>query len=200
MKNNVIELLKKQKNVFLTGGAGVGKSTLTNSIIKEFKSEGKNVAALASTGMAATLINGQTLHSFFDLAIASNLEELERYKKREISKKVKKLVSSMSLIVIDEVSMISSDVFDLIRLRLLQAEYSGAILVVGDFLQLPPVVRGSNTLNFAFESSSWSKLEVGKYSVKRRSIKLKNPDFIASSEMMCVFASPNSKKGEKPPK
>ena len=153
----VLQLLHKQKNVFLTGGAGVGKTTVTREVIQSYEAEGKKVAKLASTGMAATLIGGQTLHSFLDLGIASNLDELEQRGKTELKKKTKKLIASMSLIVIDEISMVSAQLLDMIRLRLLQAEYTGPVLAVGDFLQLPPVVRGWNPVTFAFESVSWQK-------------------------------------------
>ncbi|QOY52411.1 ATP-dependent DNA helicase [Candidatus Sulfurimonas baltica] len=154
---NVIEKLQAKKNVFLTGGAGVGKTTITRDVIQAYEEDAKKVAKLASTGMAATLISGQTLHSFLDLGIASNIDELEKNGKLEIKAKVKKLLSSMELIVIDEISMVSDTLFDMIRVRLAQAEFRGSLLVVGDFLQLPPVVRGYGDVKFAFESSSWDK-------------------------------------------
>lgn len=61
----------------------------------------------------------------------------------------------MSLIVIDEISMVSDSLFEMIELRLQQSEFNGSLLVVGDFLQLPPVVRGYAEVKFAFESPSW---------------------------------------------
>lgn len=147
----------ERSNLFLTGGAGSGKTTLTCSVIDAYRQQGKNVARLASTGMAATLIGGQTLHSFFDLGIAGSVEELERNGKLVPAKKLVKLIRSVGLIVIDEISMVGAPLLDLIRLRLLQAEYTGRLLVVGDFLQLPPVTRGSEPVVFAFESSSWER-------------------------------------------
>ena len=151
----ISEKLQNKQNIFLTGGAGVGKTTITKSIIELYEQDSKKVAKLASTGMAATLINGQTLHSFLDLGIASDLDELERNAKTQIKKKVKKLLSSMELIVIDEISMVSDTLLELIQFRLNQAGFSGSLLVVGDFLQLPPVVRGYGEVKFAFESESW---------------------------------------------
>jgi ATP-dependent DNA helicase PIF1 len=155
--SDIVARLMKHQNVFLTGGAGVGKTTLTRAVIAAYEAEGKKVAKLASTGMAATLIGGQTLHSFLDLGIASNQQELEQRGKLEPKKKTKKLIRSMALIVIDEISMVSAELLDMIRLRLLQAEYEGPVLAVGDFLQLPPVVRGWNPVTFAFEAVSWQK-------------------------------------------
>ena len=151
--------LKNNQNIFLTGGAGVGKTTLTREIIKSFEADAKKVAKLASTGMAATLIGGQTLHSFFDLGIASDVKELEKNGKYELKKKVKKLIDGMALIVIDEISMVSDDLLELVSLRLTQANFNGSLLVVGDFLQLPPVVKGRGEVCYAFESLTWKELE-----------------------------------------
>ena len=150
-----LKKLQEGRNVFLTGGAGVGKTTISGWIIDAYEENAKKVAKLASTGMAATLIGGQTLHSFFDFGIASNKVELQKNGKYEIKKKTKKLIASMDLIVIDEISMVSDTLFDLIELRLKDAGFRGVILVVGDFLQLPPVVRGNREVFYAFESTAW---------------------------------------------
>ena len=160
--SDIFNKLKNRKNVFLTGGAGVGKTTATREIIKEYEDEAKKVAKLASTGMAATLIGGQTLHSFLDLGIASDKKELELNGKFEIKKKIKKLIHSMDLIVIDEISMVSDTLFEMIALRLKQADFKGSLLVVGDFLQLPPVVRGYGEVKFAFESKEWKEFDFSK--------------------------------------
>ncbi len=157
---SLVAKLGNAQNIFLTGGAGVGKTTLTRKVIAHYESEAKKVAKLASTGMAATLLGGQTLHSFFDLGIADSIEDLERRKKYEPKKRTKKLIKNMHLIIIDEVSMVSASLMDMIRLRLLQSEFTGALLLVGDFLQLPPVVRGYAEVMFAFESESWSAFEM----------------------------------------
>jgi len=160
--NDVVKNLKNNKNIFLTGGAGVGKTTLTREIIELYKQDAKKVAKLASTGMAATLIDGQTLHSFLDLGICNDIEDLERNGKYDAKKKTKKLINSMDLIVIDEISMVSDSLFEMIEHRLSQSGFVGAILVVGDFLQLPPVVRGSSEVHFAFESEAWERCEFKK--------------------------------------
>lgn len=157
MINEIVDKLESKKKVFLTGGAGVGKTTLTKSVISHYEQDAKKVAKLASTGMAATLIGGQTLHSFLDLGIAKDIEELQKNSKYEIKTKVQKLISSMDLIVIDEISMVSDTLFEMIALRLEQSNFKGMLLVVGDFLQLPPVVRGYSEVHFAFESAIWEK-------------------------------------------
>ncbi|MGZ5209174.1 MAG: ATP-dependent DNA helicase [Sulfuricurvum sp.] len=156
MIKNALKILETS-NLFITGGAGSGKTTLTRALIEEMQKNGKKVACLASTGMAATLIGGQTLHSFFDLGISNSQEELERNGKLNAAKKNIKLVASMDIIIIDEISMVSAPLLDMIRLRLLQGDFKGKVVVVGDFLQLPPVVRGGENIYFAFESQSWEK-------------------------------------------
>lgn len=157
--SNLLHTLQRS-NLFLTGGAGVGKTTLTNAVISAYEQEGRKVAKLASTGMAATLIGGQTLHSFFDFGIASSMEELQKSKKLTIPRKVKRLLQAIDLIVIDEISMVSAELLDMVRLRLLQSDFKGRVMVVGDFLQLPPIVKGE--LHFAFEAESWERFEFTK--------------------------------------
>ncbi|MBA1438180.1 MAG: AAA family ATPase [Epsilonproteobacteria bacterium] len=157
MKDTVIQKLNLGSNVFLTGGAGVGKTTITNEVIKTYEAEAKKVAKLASTAMAATLIGGQTLHSFFDLGICEDTEALKLQGKFEIPKKVKKLLAVLDLIVIDEISMVSAALLEMVALRLKQGGFRGVLLVVGDFLQLPPVSKGFVDVAFAFESAVWSE-------------------------------------------
>ncbi|MEJ2468610.1 MAG: AAA family ATPase [Campylobacterales bacterium] len=155
--STLIDSLTSGHNVFLTGGAGTGKTTLTRQVIAAYGSEGKKVAKLASTGMAAALIGGQTLHSFFDLGIADSEADLERRGKLVPKKKIVNLVRSMDLVIIDEISMVSAELLDMVRLRLLQCGFEGTVLAVGDFLQLPPVARGA--IRFAFEAASWDLFE-----------------------------------------
>lgn len=174
------KLLEDGNNVFVTGGAGVGKSFLLRALIAQYELEGKKIAKLASTGMAAALITGQTLHSFFGLGICSHSFDLERAGKINIDKKLSKLLKQIDLIIIDEISMVSSGVMDMIRLRLLQAESKAQIVVSGDFLQLPPVIRESEkqhfarsnpeipvsrVYGFAFESEAWQRFEFVTYSL-----------------------------------
>jgi len=90
-------LVNEGKNVFITGGAGVGKSFLLRALIAQYELEGTKVAKLASTGMAASLITGQTLHSFFNLGICSHSFDLERSGKINIDKKLSKLLKQIDV-------------------------------------------------------------------------------------------------------
>ena len=148
----------KEDNLFLTGGAGVGKSYLLREIIQSYQ----NVIALGSTGISAVNIQGQTIHSFFSFGISNNLEELEVFDRRNKHRiqELNKMLKATKLIVIDEISMVSASLFEMILYRLRSGSYKGKILVVGDFYQLPPVIKKSNTsifdeLIYAFESSAW---------------------------------------------
>ncbi len=167
----VAKLLSGQ-NLFITGAAGVGKSYTTNAIVAAFEAKGKNVVKLASTAMAATHIGGQTLHSFLELRLYKSAIELADTRHYRIPAKLKKILKQTDLIVIDEISMVSAGILDLVSLRLLQAHYRKAVLVVGDFLQLSPVVRESDKrdycqqfsienpneiFGYAFESQSWKE-------------------------------------------
>ena len=154
-------------NIFLTGGAGVGKSYMTNEIIDSYKADGKQVIPLGSTGVSAVNIGGFTIHSFFIFGISSNFEELsisDKKSKKRLSE-LKKILKATDLIIIDEISMVSADLMEMIVSRLSSCSYQGRVMLVGDFYQLPPIVkRNSNNslfgeLLFAFESSAWQRLD-----------------------------------------
>ena len=105
---------------------------------------------LSTTGISAILINGQTIHSFFRLGYSKNIRQLrsndEAFLKRTgltqagLLRKFADAVRSADFIQIDEVSMMSSDIYEMIMYRLAQIkEYEVPILMSGDFLQLQPV-------------------------------------------------------------
>jgi ATP-dependent DNA helicase PIF1 len=144
--NELIEKLK-YNNIFLTGGAGVGKSYLTKKLIKEYFG---NLVVIAPTGIAAVNIGGQTIHSFFEFS--RNLSKLN-----SLSYPKKKLLQKTDLIIIDEISMVSKKLFDAINNRLNEVEYKGKLLIVGDFYQLPPV--NVEVEGWAFESKWWKYWE-----------------------------------------
>lgn len=165
-KNDVLEALK-HSNVFLTGGAGVGKSYITSEVITHYRKEGKQVVALGSTGVSAVNIGGFTVHSFFVFGIASNFEELQAHDKRNKKRlsDLKKVLKATDLIIIDEISMVSADLLDMIAYRLNHYGYLGKVMFVGDFFQLPPVQKQQRKDIFgerlyAFESSAWESFDL----------------------------------------
>lgn len=167
MQLNEILALLEERNVFLTGGAGVGKSFLTSEIISHYRINGKSVVALGSTGVSAVGIGGSTIHSFFCFGISEDFEALSSLDKKNKSrlKELKKILEVTDLIVIDEISMVGTTLFDMISYRLESMGYAGKVLLVGDFYQLPPIVKQTNgglfgDLVFAFESMAWRSLNV----------------------------------------
>lgn len=166
-KTEVLEALK-HSNVFLTGGAGTGKSYITNEIIKDYRNRAKQVVSLGSTGVSAVNIGGFTVHSFFVFGISSNFEQLNQSDKRAKKRltDLKKVLKATDLIIIDEISMVSTDLLDMIAYRLNNYGYLGKVLFVGDFFQLPPVVKQNNRQDvfgeklYAFESMAWERFEL----------------------------------------
>ena len=166
-KTDVLEALK-HSNVFLTGGAGVGKSYITNEVIREYRKKGKQVVSLGSTGVSAVNIGGFTVHSFFVFGIASNFDELNAGDKRAKKRlsDLKKVLKATDLIIIDEISMVSTDLLDMIAYRLNNYGYLGKVLFVGDFFQLPPVQKQHNRNDvfgdklYAFESMAWDRFDL----------------------------------------
>ncbi|MFV0482465.1 MAG: ATP-dependent RecD-like DNA helicase [Campylobacteraceae bacterium] len=158
---SVKEILKNN-HLFLTGGGGVGKSYLTSKIIEDYKKENKQVIILGSTGISAVNIGGQTIHSFFAFGICKDSEELlrhDRYSKQRL-KELNKILTDTDLLIIDEISMVSAHMMEMIRYRLNGAAYKGSLLFVGDFFQLPPINKTDDFSLFAdeiyaFESSAW---------------------------------------------
>jgi len=166
-KVEVLEVLK-HSNLFLTGGAGVGKSYITNEIITDYRKNGKQVVSLGSTGVSAVNIGGFTVHSFFIFGIASNFDELEAGDKRAKKRltDLRKVLKHTDLIIIDEISMVSANLLDMIAYRLNSYGYLGKVMFVGDFFQLPPIQKQNrrddifgNKL-YAFESMAWERFNL----------------------------------------
>jgi ATP-dependent DNA helicase PIF1 len=165
-KEHIIEILA-HSNLFLTGGAGVGKSYLTNEVIAHFRQQGKEVVALGSTGVSAVNIGGFTLHSFFLFGISDSFEKLQESDRgnRRRLKELERALGRIDLMVIDEISMVSATLLEMLVYRLTRFGYSGRVLLVGDFFQLPPVRKSTaensdifGQKHYAFESSAWEKL------------------------------------------
>ena len=135
--------LKVTGRVFLTGGGGVGKTFTTRRVMELAKADGYFPVPTASTGIAARNLDeaGSTIHSVLGLGICESYGEWIRIKRNRYSKN--KLFTEIDriLLVIDEISMISAEVFELIN-RIITEKYGSKdikILLVGDTLQLSPV-------------------------------------------------------------
>lgn len=166
MQEKIINAIHEGHNVCMTGGGGVGKTYTVNSIREEFKGERK-VVVTASTGVAAQNVNGITVHSYAGLGGCTTFEDWA-YQMRlspKLLSKVRGNILSTSILIIDEISMIRSDVLDLLNAVMKwvcksdRAFGGKQVIVVGDFLQLPPVVKEGEFLSapWAFQSVAWSE-------------------------------------------
>ncbi len=134
------------KNIFLTGKAGTGKTTFLHEIRKDSP---KRMVVVAPTGVAAINAGGMTIHSFFQLPfgpfLPGNAHEVAR--QRKFSGEKIRLIQSIDLLVIDEISMVRADLLDgiddvLRRYRDRSKPFGGVqLLMIGDLHQLPPVVK-----------------------------------------------------------
>ncbi len=140
---------KTSQNVFVTGRAGTGKSTLLTYFRDQTK---KGIAVLAPTGVAAVNIQGQTIHSFF--CFKPNIT-VDIVRKKYRNQKRKGLYKKLDAIVIDEISMVRADLLDCIDefLRLngpnKNLPFGGVQMIfIGDLYQLPPVVTNEAKMLF----------------------------------------------------
>lgn len=133
-------------HLFLTGKAGTGKTTFLRRLREELP---KRMVVLAPTGIAAINARGVTIHSFFQLSFApfvpgTSYAGQNNYK---MSKQKIKLIQSLDLLVIDEISMVSADLLDAVdaslrRWRQSSQPFGGVqLLLIGDLQQLAPVVK-----------------------------------------------------------
>lgn len=132
------------RNLFITGEPGSGKSILVHALRQEFSKLKKSVAYLAPTGLAALNIRGSTIHRFFKLPLKPIAPDWgSDYGK---TFKMRELAQATDILVIDEISMVRSDVFTAMDMTLRAAmntnkPFGGKqLIVVGDFFQIQPVV------------------------------------------------------------
>lgn len=161
MEQQILTLINQtHKNIFLTGKAGTGKTTLLGKIVKNSH---KNMVVVAPTGIAALNAGGVTIHSMFQLPFASFLptssnppmvsgnsrfeNQISLRKHFKMHKNKRKIIENLELLVVDEVSMLRADVLDamdfmLRSIRKNKSPFGGVqVLFIGDLLQLPPVVK-----------------------------------------------------------
>lgn len=147
-------LCRSDKHIFISGSAGTGKSTLLRHFIDEM-SAGFSLVVTAPTGVAAINVGGETIHHFLRLPASITPDEAIKAGKRAARGRRASLYRELQILVIDEISMVRADLFDVIDLYLQAARgnnlpFGGVRLVCfGDLFQLPPVVTQEETTVFA---------------------------------------------------
>ena len=132
------------KNIFLTGKAGTGKTTFLQQLKKESP---KRMAVVAPTGVAAINAGGVTIHSFFNLPFGPYIPDNSNGLKRSFNKDKINLIRSLDLLVIDEISMVRADTLDNIdeilrRYKNPSKPFGGLqLLMIGDLHQLSPIIK-----------------------------------------------------------
>jgi ATP-dependent DNA helicase PIF1 len=165
------EAVKEQKGIFLTGSGGTGKSFLLNLIYNSIPKETtRKVALTALTGCASLLLHpkAKTIHSWAGIGLGKDPVPLLVANVRK-SRKALMRWHETDVLVIDEVSMMTPDLFeklDEVARKIRRNPYTpfGGIQMIlsGDFYQLPPVVRESQTTEskFVFESPLWKDMRL----------------------------------------
>lgn len=168
MKTNTIShvgqimslICQTRQNLFITGKAGTGKTTLLRKIVE---TSHKNVAVVAPTGIAALNAGGMTIHSFFQIApsayvpdyrfrpssdLSFKIEPLSSLNKVfNLSRQKRNVIMSLELLIVDEVSMLRADLLDALdfvlkKIRNDKRLFGGVqVIFIGDLYQLPPVVK-----------------------------------------------------------
>jgi len=145
----IIPALEDGKNLLITGGAGVGKSYNLRKVIEWADDQNLNVARTALTGMASLQFDfGETLHRCMGIGFAKNKSDLSTLTQSfKFVKTTRWEIQAIDILIIDEVSMLRSDLLELID-ELLKYVHGndktfGGIQVIfsGDFMQLPPIVK-----------------------------------------------------------
>ncbi len=188
-QEQALNILKTGANVFLTGEPGSGKTYTINLFQKWLYEHGKNPVMTASTGIAATHINGMTIHAWCGLGIKKDVSATDMRKIIENVFLVRKIVQA-EILIIDEISMLSGNVLDnvdyIIRTvrglsnpRNIEKPFGGLqVIFVGDFFQLPPVSkRFEEKAKFAFESQAWLSADL-KFCYLTEQHRQEDPEFI----------------------
>ena len=164
-QTEALDLLKMGHNIFLTGPAGSGKTYVLGEYIKYLKRQNIPVAITASTGIAATLLGGVTVHSWTGLGVRDSLDAygVEQLKeKKYLWDRFKKY----QVLIIDEISMLSRRQLDAIdalgrAFRDERLPFGGLQVVMsGDFFQLPPISQSGRGSLWAYLAESWGRAAV----------------------------------------
>lgn len=145
-QEDALTILKTGANVFLTGEPGAGKTHTINAYVEYLRAHEIEPAITASTGIAATHIGGLTIHSWSGIGIKPRLTQYD-IDKIATSEYVSKRVSRTKVLIIDEVSMLSPDTLSSVDAVCREIKRSGEpfggmqVVFVGDFFQLPPIVK-----------------------------------------------------------
>ena len=158
-----LRILESGQSALLTGPAGSGKTYVLKEFIHRAKSAGKHVAVTATTGLAATHLNGTTIHAWSGIGIHDTLHS--KYHE-SLSKARQDTIKKANILVIDEISMLHDYRLDLVnqlvrRVRENDKPFGGMqVVLCGDFFQLPPVNRrDSRAGGFVVNSTAWRELD-----------------------------------------
>lgn len=141
----LVELVMDGKNVFYTGSAGCGKSTVLKHFVALLRSRRKKVDIIAPTGRAALEVNGRTIHNYAGWVPSSLSQPLWSLESNARGAKVWKRLRATDVLIMDEISMVADHVFERLNHIMKSARdnrelFGGVqIIVTGDFCQLPPV-------------------------------------------------------------
>ena len=158
-----LEIMLSGENVFLTGAAGSGKTFTLNQFVKLAKNSGKKVSVTATTGLAATHLGGNTIHTWSGIGIYDYLSRkfFEKFPKTRAE-----IIKNTDILVIDEISMLHDFRLDMVEeicrtIRQNDKPFGGIqVILCGDFFQLPPINRaGGRTGGFAIHSNAWKLAE-----------------------------------------
>jgi ATP-dependent DNA helicase PIF1 len=162
-QTEALAIMLAGNSVLLTGAAGTGKTYTLNKYIRLARSAGKTVSVTATTGLAATHINGCTIHSWAGIGIKNNLHKSFFEK---LPKNRKQIIDNTDVLIIDEISMLHDYRLDLVdsvcrSVRGIDAPFGGIqVIFCGDFFQLPPIKENDdNGDSFITNSSVWQELQ-----------------------------------------
>lgn len=166
-QSKALAIMKSGRNIFLTGSAGAGKTYVLNQYIKYLREHRIGVAITASTGIAATHMNGQTVHSWSGIGIRNEISHRHLVNLKE-KKYFRDKIEKAKVLIIDEISMLHRRQLDLVNevLKFFKEteEPFGGLQVIfsGDFFQLPPIGEEweSSRDKFAFMSDAWVEANV----------------------------------------